>query len=81
MNLCTCTDTPQLSPLCICNREAASVQALKAARRAFLLDATANRWLATFSERLGGVPSALILAGRGDEVVAEARRVTMGGAA
>lgn len=75
MTRCVCTDRPQIAVECICRATADSVRCLKAVRRAFTNPAAAGVWLHRHCARLDGVPADLILNGRGDEVVAEARRV------
>ena len=74
MTKCVCTDSPQIAVECICRETADSVRCLQAARKAWRNPTAAQLWLHRDNPRLGGVPVDLILAGRGDEVVTEARR-------
>lgn len=73
--LCDCTDSPSLAAVCICDEQAEAVLAVHRVREAFLSERNANYWLGRWNTRLGGVPSLLILAGRGADVVDEARRI------
>jgi hypothetical protein len=72
---CDCTDSPNISPLCICRGTADAVRHLASARRAFRNETAARLWLHTYCARLDGVPDELIRDGRGDDVVREARKV------
>lgn len=77
--LCTCTDMPQVSHVCICHSGSAAIQALAAARRTLALiwtTAEIRAWMNCPNQRLGQVtPMSLVMAARGDEVIAEAHRV------
>ena len=73
MTACTCTDAPRIAGECLCRATADSVLALRAARRAWRNPTAAQLWLNRHNTRLGGVPLDLILAGRGDQVVAESQ--------
>lgn len=78
MTACTCTDYPLIGVGCICRADADAVACLRSARRAWRNPTAAALWLTRHCNRLGGVPTDLILAGRGGEVVAEARRAAAG---
>ena len=74
MTVCTCTDFP-VTARCICRVTDEACAALDAARGAWRNPTAARLWLHAYSQRLGGIPVDLLLAGgRGDEVVAESHR-------
>lgn len=74
MSACHCTDSPALTPLCICDAESVALAAVQAVRDAFGDLADADHWLHAHSARLGGVPADLIRDGQAAKVVKEARR-------
>ena len=79
MTGCTCTDTPQISPVCICGGSAEAVLQLGQIRRALAGTYTAEGirvWLRAANRNLdGAAPMHLVMSGRGVEAVREARRV------
>jgi len=79
MNLCDCTDMPRVGAVCICHSGSDAIAALTTIRRALEGTYTAEGirvWMHARNRRLDDrSPMSLVMAGRAQEVIDEARYV------
>lgn len=79
MTVCDCTDNPQISAHCICHSAAEAIRALSSIRLALAdvyTPAGVRVWMHAVNARLDGKsPMQLVMAGRGQDAVDEARHV------